>query len=275
MPEDFVSPGVDLPKVAADYGEFATRSRDALIARWSTPEGQSILRSLRDANFERSAIEGSVGKLLGRYDLRCIPLQNQKLRQVDLSACDLFSADFTNADCWNADFRESYLSEAVFTGTDLSWVKVKETLVDNVKINHDTKLLGIDISGLNTNFALDFIAEIRDQQRIYELRERHPWFAEFLRITSDYGRSLLRWSVWTLGVIIGFGLVFSLWPDTVKGSSGGLDGIYFSVVTFTTLGFGDIYPVTVLGKVLVMAEVVVGYIMGGVFIAILTRRVLG
>ena len=81
--------------------------------------------------------------------------------------------------------------------------------------------------------------------------------------------------MWTLAVIIGFGLTFTFWPDTVKGISGGLDGIYFSVVTFTTLGFGDIYPATVVGKVLVMVEVVIGYIMGGVFIAILTRRVLG
>jgi len=275
MPDNFVPPGTDLGKEHEDYRDFATRSRAALIDRWSTPEGQSILAALQNGSFERQLIEASVGKILGKYDLRCITLRNQRLRQVDFSGCDLFSADFTDADCWNADFRDSYLSEAVFTGADLSWVKVKETLVDNVQIDHNTKLLSIDISGLNTNFALNFIAEVRDQQRIYELRERHPWFAEFLRISSDYGRSLFRWALWTLAVIIGFGLTFTFWPDNVKGISGGLDGIYFSVVTFTTLGFGDIYPATVLGKVLVMAEVVVGYIMGGVFIAILTRRVLG
>ena len=178
----------------------------------------------------------------------------------------------------NVDLRRTYLSEANVEGADLSWVKVKDTLADNVKFNRNTKLIGIDLNGINTNFALDFIAESRDQQRIAELERRHPAFARLLKITCDYGRSLWRWVGWSLAVLVVFASIYSLFPsllhhptDIVNRS----DGLYFSVVTFTTLGYGDIYPATVIGKALVSAEVTLGYLMGGILIAILTKRVLG
>jgi len=48
--------------------------------------------------------------------------------------------------------------------------------------------------------------------------------------------------------------------------------IYYSVVTFTTLGFGDISPKTPLATFLVMIEVVLGYIMLGGLISILSAK---
>ncbi|MCB2187666.1 MAG: hypothetical protein KQJ78_14690 [Deltaproteobacteria bacterium] len=54
------------------------------------------------------------------------------------------------------------------------------------------------------------------------------------------------------------------------------NGLYFSVVTFTTLGFGDITPITWVASLLVMVEVVIGYIMLGglisIFATLLVKR---
>lgn len=51
---------------------------------------------------------------------------------------------------------------------------------------------------------------------------------------------------------------------------------YYSIVTFTTLGFGDITPTTLCTELLVMIEVILGYIMLGglisIFGNILARR---
>jgi hypothetical protein len=44
------------------------------------------------------------------------------------------------------------------------------------------------------------------------------------------------------------------------------------VVTFTTLGFGDIIPVTTKASWWVMAEVVTGYVMLGGLISILANK---
>ena len=55
-----------------------------------------------------------------------------------------------------------------------------------------------------------------------------------------------------------------------------LTPIYFSTVTFTTLGYGDITPSTSLPQILVMVEVTLGYIgFGGllsIFAAKMARR---
>ena len=46
--------------------------------------------------------------------------------------------------------------------------------------------------------------------------------------------------------------------------------IYFSVVTFTTLGFGDFTPTTTPAQVLVMVEVVLGYAALGVLVFLIS-----
>lgn len=49
-----------------------------------------------------------------------------------------------------------------------------------------------------------------------------------------------------------------------------LDALYFSVVTITTVGYGDIHPVTASGKLLAMALILTG---GGTFFGILAAAV--
>lgn len=238
MSADLPPPGTDLGPKHPDYQRLATLDKEALTRRWSA-DGAAIRERLIQASFSRKALNDSIGKICGKYDLRAISLEGVVLRQVDLSNCDLFSADLSKADLWNADLRDAYLSEAVVKGANLSWVKVRGTLVDNMSFDRRTKLLGIDLSGINTNFALELMAEIRDQQRIYDLNRRHPVFARLLAITSDYGRSLSRWSICTLAVLLAFGAVFASCPQHFHGIAGVADGMYFSVVTFTTLGLGS------------------------------------
>lgn len=48
--------------------------------------------------------------------------------------------------------------------------------------------------------------------------------------------------------------------------------VYYSLVTFTTLGFGDIVPKTGWGMFWVTVEVVLGYIMLGGLISIFATK---
>ena len=48
--------------------------------------------------------------------------------------------------------------------------------------------------------------------------------------------------------------------------------MYFSVVTLTTLGFGDVLPASVSAQVVVIAEVIIGYMMLGGLLSIFATK---
>ncbi|MFT7008832.1 MAG: hypothetical protein ACJAXJ_003375 [Colwellia sp.] len=71
-----------------------------------------------------------------------------------------------------------------------------------------------------------------------------------------------------------FGTIFYLSPPS---SFTGLDdsfitSFYYSVVTFTTLGYGDISPLTSWGRIIVMIEVILGYITLGSFVFLIGHK---
>jgi len=50
------------------------------------------------------------------------------------------------------------------------------------------------------------------------------------------------------------------------------DYFYFSVVTFTSLGYGDIHPVGVMGKMAACAEIISGLVMFGILLSFIANR---
>jgi hypothetical protein len=66
---------------------------------------------------------------------------------------------------------------------------------------------------------------------------------------------------------VGAGLAVSPRPDTP------LSPFYYSFVTYTTLGFGDIVPNDWIGEIIVVAEVVIGYVTLGLLLSILANKV--
>ena len=128
----------------------------------------------------------------------------------------------------------------------------------------------------------DFIETIEDQ------KEGHAfWFRFWLgfwKISCNYGQSLFRWGLWSIFFALLFAGVFTFGLgqehfDFARNASGEplLDFcfetmLYYSIVTFTTLGFGDVFPATHAAARWVMAEVIVGYIMLGGLISILATK---
>jgi voltage-gated potassium channel Kch len=104
----------------------------------------------------------------------------------------------------------------------------------------------------------------------------------FLDKTSRYGHSFGRWGITVVVFISFFAGLFAL-LDAISStsmlahydfSSGStlVDYLYFSIVTFTTLGYGDIVPITAAEKLLCGFEVLTGFIMLGVLINLIKRR---
>jgi len=103
---------------------------------------------------------------------------------------------------------------------------------------------------------------------------------EFLELTSLYGDSFTRWGLTTIVVSIIFAFFYFVidleTPDAQKIVSdlGGhwFDYFYFSIVTFTTLGIGDFLPQTIIAKTLACGEVLSGFIMLSIFVALVQRK---
>ncbi|MEC7546423.1 MAG: potassium channel family protein [Pseudomonadota bacterium] len=102
------------------------------------------------------------------------------------------------------------------------------------------------------------------------------WFL-FYGLMSGYGERPGRVIVSIVLVVVFFTiLVFGLAIDySVGGSEKSLqpfDSFYYVVVTFTTLGYGDIYPVTTGGKVISNILSLSGLFLSGMFVATIVRR---
>jgi sorbitol-specific phosphotransferase system component IIC len=53
----------------------------------------------------------------------------------------------------------------------------------------------------------------------------------------------------------------------------GFTPYYFSIVTYTTLGFGDVKPNNLPGEILVSTEVIMGYVTLGLLLAVLADKI--
>jgi len=96
----------------------------------------------------------------------------------------------------------------------------------------------------------------------------------------DFGRSLVAPIIYAAGFVILFGAVFALdmfldWGlfDYEGTARSWLTPFYYSVVTYTTLGYGDVTPTQLIGEVLVIIEVILGYTTLGLVLSILANKV--
>ena len=69
-----------------------------------------------------------------------------------------------------------------------------------------------------------------------------------------------------------YNIVEGISPGSFSGTSETVDLIYFSFVTLTTVGFGDVVPLSVLGKRLAVFEAAMGSIYMAVIIAMIVGR---
>lgn len=107
------------------------------------------------------------------------------------------------------------------------------------------------------------------------------WLGLWLfHITTGFGERVGFTVLWALGVIAFFGFLywgggaagwfkFAFKPEMIPSI---FQYFYLSVVTFATLGFGDITPLNWQAQIPVIFEVIMGYVFLGLIITIIARR---
>ena len=87
--------------------------------------------------------------------------------------------------------------------------------------------------------------------------------------------AFLFWSLFICTVLAGFALEYDLLPHTPEPSATQgrplIDYLYYEIITFTTVGYGDIVPSTTQGKLLAICTALLGATHGVTFVAIVLQ----
>ena len=240
---------------------------------------------LRNANLFRSKMQ--------RANLFCANLQN-----AHLSAAQLQNACLGDTKMQMADLVGTYLQN-----TDATYSMVDgSTLLFGCKIDKNTDFSGVGLGDarIEPRLRVALGNNIRRIQWQSWIKEGPFWkkTLKFLLVKpfwhiSDYGGSTFRIAIWFLILSIGFAALyygFGLYDYYYKGTAynpGIVNGLfpwkfhpdylhpnlilrslYFSFVTMTTLGFGDMLANEHhwLGHLLLMCQIIIGYILFGAMV---------
>ena len=200
-------------------------------------------------------------------DLRMGSARDARFRGTDLTGVELSRADLTEADLSTAN-----VANAIFREADLHGARLA-----SISGYRSTDWIGCNVTHADFTGALLAQRQISDQNYLHEFRSQsrfHEWIYKLWWLSSDCGRSYARWSVWTVLVALLFAGLYRLvdihYADAHEETL--LSSLYYSIVTLTTLGYGDAYPVSPAAQVVAMAQVIVGYVMLGGLLSIFSSK---
>ncbi len=226
----------------------------------------------------------------GVADLSGASLISARLKEVTLSKAKLCNTDFRAASLWGARISEADLTGADFTRADLRDADLKGSNVLHTRFEladmRAARLLGItnftranwvgaDIRGVDLRGAYMVRRAICDANYLYEFRTRsryHNALYWLWWITSDCGRSLYRWTLFILFVTLLFAFAYARVGVDYGEHATWFSPVYYSVVTLTTLGYGDVVPTTVPAQVLAVCQALLGYVGLGGLLSILANK---
>jgi hypothetical protein len=231
-------------------------------------------------------------------------LTNLRAEDADFKHANLSYANLQNAVLSCSDFRYANFIGANLKGANLTAINLESANVSLVKFDHNIlyrtlwetrchprtlwrRRLDLVLSttlrckGIHAHASFGsqrFKLFLQDQDYLEEFLESgsgrfrcYVWW-----LTSDCGRSLLRWAGWSVLFVLLYSGIYSYLGRShfyvANMQYGFITSLYYSIVTFTTLGFGDIAPTTNLSAMIVCSEVILGYIMLGGLISIFSGK---
>ncbi|MFC4449187.1 pentapeptide repeat-containing protein [Halorussus aquaticus] len=266
--------------------------------------------SLRDADLSNATLRDAdfSGADLRNVDLRDCSMERATLSGADLRGADLTGAEIHDVDFSGVevDRRTDFDVASVYeprgdraaTGHDGSLPSFGDAPLKSARLRakrflHRLKNGGEDFAGnqaleksvdsnrtiqrlLRNNSVTEQIPEyhVQEKQAQRKLRlsegQRLRWMGLAAhRWVMLYGERPWRVVGTSLLIIIGSAYVYTIAPFKPNGTF--LDNLYFSMITFTTLGYGDLTPQG-WGRALAMFESFIGMLLASLLLFVLTRR---
>ena len=227
-------------------------------------------------------------------DLSEADLSGADLRAAKLLGANLRQARLAGAKLAEADLRDATLTEADITGADAKFANFAGANLTGMRFGTYRQMEGhyFGVRGIGSTYgnAL-FERAAKDQDYLDTLKVdidrlpeggRRRLYRLLYRAWGliDYGRSLARVSLYASIIAFLYGLIY-LFDMTLgwglmnfsRAAQSWFTPFYCSIVTYTTLGFGDVTAASGLGEILVISEVVVGYFTLGLLLSILANTI--
>jgi len=195
------------------------------------------------------------------------------------------NAYFTGTTFQYADFRGATFQDADFSGaTFQKYVNLWEATFQHIdfreleRIYRDLKQ-NLQRDG-NYSEAGEFYYREMEMRRIRTKVKGGRLWLEFYRLLAGYGEKPARTLLSSFFTIVLFAFVY--WAlgclDYAAENIGHFEefiySLYFSFVTFTTLGIGDIKPLTHTGRLLICCEAVIGAFLIALFVVVFARKMM-
>ena len=302
--------GADLAKAHLKYALLVNAHFEGAHLTEARLEGANLgAAHLEGANLNGARLEGAWlgGVHLQGANLSYAYLEGASLRRAQVEGARLWDAHLQGADLWQARLQGAQLlrselggarlEDAHLEGAYLALAHVEganfggaivdgKTSIVRCSIDKDTRfdLVGLDSARVDPGLVQPLRYNIRRRRWQEWYREGPRWKQILRRLTvqpfwfiSDYGRSMGRIIAVFFALAAIFAFAYWKYPNLVRDTHGAeqcgftlLRSCYFSIVTMTTLGFGDIHanPASPVGHVLLTFQVLLGYFLLG---ALVTR----
>ncbi len=262
-------------------------------------------------NLKNAILRESV--LKGAY-LRGAILENATLHKSCLQGADMIGANLQNAKLWSSNLQRAKLQRTNLKNTgfnektilhDVNWyqcqidnstLKLADNQLDKKVIqekNNDYKKAREVYRNLKNYFRQEGMFNISGE---YYYREKlmetkcnwknkkyFKWtFNMFFNLVAGYGERPGRVIIWWAGIIFSFAYIYYHCNGIYNGIAYNitsynpkfLETLYFSIVTFTTLGFGDLVPKPGFFQLLASFEALLGAIFMAMFIFVFARKMI-
>ncbi len=226
------------------------------ITKWI--ECNSFLGNFEKATFTKTEISNS--------DFRCAIMNSVRFYESNL-----INVDFTETKMRHSDLSLTNVKDSIFNNADL-----RETKLMNIKNYEKAQWIGTDVRDINFFGAYLMRRFVVDQNYLDEVKTKNKLSNAIYwiwKITSDCGRSMALWCFWITIIMVSFAFIYNYVNIDFGAYKTPFSSFYFSVVTFTTLGFGDVLPMSAGAQIATVCEVIIGYLMLGGLLSILSNKI--
>jgi uncharacterized protein YjbI with pentapeptide repeats len=257
---------------------------------------------LSEANLSRADLSEAN---LSRVDLSKANLSRATLSRADLSETNLSEANLRGGDLSKGNLTRANLTGANLKGADLHEANFDRANVIGVQYTHRYTRKNMSKYGrirVETCFGNPLFKKFaQDQVYLDEFKKVHRiWFALWW-VSSKCGQSFGLLAFWTVLITCLFGITYAQYelPDSwlpyfhwieLPGwfsflydwyspvfqnlsASTWFTPYYFSIVTLTTSGYGDVTPQNLTGEIWVTTEIILGYVLLGILISVFVNKI--